>query len=294
MAVREFAAHLGVSDRMVSKWEAGGESIRPRPVNQAALDTSLARAVAEVQVRFCFALSANGSQPVESSALGETLRVATNLVRHREDDKLMTLVEAGISPLGPRATPTWLAGFYVDVFPTTNANYARFVHATNHEAPEHWKGPLPPPEIAGHPVVGVNWYDAYAYTRWAGTVLPTGQQWEKAARGPTGSTYPWGADFSTHCANVRESRLASTNPVGWYEAGISAYGAYDLCGNVWEWCAADPDSTGRRQVRGGSFASPAHHADPATFSHRNASDHRVDVGFRCVLPLQSMLELLCA
>src|SRR5262245_23402082 len=52
MSVREFAAHLGVSDRMVSKWEAGGLTIRPRPVNQAALDTSLARASSEVRARF--------------------------------------------------------------------------------------------------------------------------------------------------------------------------------------------------------------------------------------------------
>jgi transcriptional regulator with XRE-family HTH domain len=52
MSVREFSAHLGVSDRMVSKWEAGGASIVPRHINQAALDTCLARAAAEVQARF--------------------------------------------------------------------------------------------------------------------------------------------------------------------------------------------------------------------------------------------------
>lgn len=52
MTLREFAAHLGVSDRMVSKWEAGRERICPRPVNQAALDTSLARAGIDVQERF--------------------------------------------------------------------------------------------------------------------------------------------------------------------------------------------------------------------------------------------------
>jgi len=44
MSLREFAEHLGVSDRMVSKWEAGRERIHPRPVNQAALDESLRRA----------------------------------------------------------------------------------------------------------------------------------------------------------------------------------------------------------------------------------------------------------
>jgi transcriptional regulator with XRE-family HTH domain len=44
MSLREFAQHLGVSHRMVSKWEAGGARIQPRPVNQSALDTRLARA----------------------------------------------------------------------------------------------------------------------------------------------------------------------------------------------------------------------------------------------------------
>jgi hypothetical protein len=52
MSVTEFAVHLGVSGRMVAKWEAGGESIRPRPINQAALDTSLAMATEEVKSRF--------------------------------------------------------------------------------------------------------------------------------------------------------------------------------------------------------------------------------------------------
>ncbi|MCA1606326.1 MAG: helix-turn-helix domain-containing protein, partial [Acidobacteria bacterium] len=54
MSIREFAAHLGVSERMISKWEAGRESIRPRPVNQAALDTSLARCDPDTQARFSF------------------------------------------------------------------------------------------------------------------------------------------------------------------------------------------------------------------------------------------------
>ena len=52
MGVREFSEHLGVSDRIVSKWEAAGRHIRPRPVNQAALDTSLAMASADVRARF--------------------------------------------------------------------------------------------------------------------------------------------------------------------------------------------------------------------------------------------------
>lgn len=63
MSLREFAVHLGVSDRMVSKWEAGGEGIHPRPVNQAALDTSLARSDLDVQERFRLLLVHDGVMP---------------------------------------------------------------------------------------------------------------------------------------------------------------------------------------------------------------------------------------
>lgn len=52
MSLRDFAAHLGVSERLVSKWEAGGDSIHPRPVNQQALDVILARADGGTQLRF--------------------------------------------------------------------------------------------------------------------------------------------------------------------------------------------------------------------------------------------------
>jgi hypothetical protein len=56
MSVRQFAKHLGVSDRMISKWEAGGAGIRPRPVNQLALDESLRRSTPFERNRFDGAL----------------------------------------------------------------------------------------------------------------------------------------------------------------------------------------------------------------------------------------------
>ena len=68
MSVREFAAHLGVSDRMVSKWEAGGRGIRPRPINQQALDTSLRQADPEAQERF-YAAMASRPPVVEQTAV---------------------------------------------------------------------------------------------------------------------------------------------------------------------------------------------------------------------------------
>lgn len=69
MSVREFAAHLGVSDRMVSKWEAGGRDIRPRPVNEQALDTSLRQADSGSRERFYAALTSHPPLGAQTAAL---------------------------------------------------------------------------------------------------------------------------------------------------------------------------------------------------------------------------------
>lgn len=65
MTVREFGKHLGVSPRMVSKWEAA-DHIRPRPVNQAALDTSLAHADPYTQQRFVLLIGADAGRPADA------------------------------------------------------------------------------------------------------------------------------------------------------------------------------------------------------------------------------------
>lgn len=91
MSVRAFAAHLGVSDRMVSKWESGGEAIRPRSENQAALDTSLATGGPEVRARFEKLV---GAEVVHVEDV-YSIRGIRHLVRHPIDGKLMTLVEPG-------------------------------------------------------------------------------------------------------------------------------------------------------------------------------------------------------
>ena len=49
MSIRQFAGHLGVGERLISKWEAGGEKLHPRPINQEALDTCLAGLVATLE-----------------------------------------------------------------------------------------------------------------------------------------------------------------------------------------------------------------------------------------------------
>src|SRR5262249_32636955 len=157
-----------------------------------------------------------------------------------------------------------------------------FLAATGHLPPPHWpRGRA----LAQHPVVEVSFGDALAYARWAGKALPTGQQWEKAARGNRGDVFPWGDEFSADRCNVHESRIKTTTAVTRYDADASPYGAVDLCGNVWEWCAT-VDAIGRWQTRGGSFRSAVHLASPSRSHRRPATASRDDLGFRCATTLE--------
>jgi formylglycine-generating enzyme required for sulfatase activity len=293
MSIREFAAKLGVSERMISKWEAAGEEIRPRPANQAALDTFLARQSEQVQERFVAVLD----RPLASDqdlriTVPETLPLSEETqVRHPVDGALMALVPEGVFLRGERDEPLWLAGFYIDVYPTTNAAYARFVAATGHPPPKHWDGSAPPTQLSEHPVVYVTWKDAAAYARWARKSLPTSEQWEKAARGTRGETYPWGSQRTPAKCNVRESGLRSTTPVDCYASGVSPYGVYDLCGNAWEWLSSET-TPNRYELKGGAFTSPFSRCAPGTWN--DASDEMLDddTGFRCATSVEALRELL--
>lgn len=301
MSIRAFAAHLGVSERMVSKWEAGGEEIHPRPVNQSALDSTLAASGADVQARFALTIGASPSPPSAQSPASGTEQPpdATPLpvgeshqVRHPVDGKLMALVDAGVFFAGPDNEPVWLPAFYIDVFPTTNADYARFIAATGHPAPQHWDNHSGPPDtLFDHPVTFVTWHDAAAYAEWAAKSLPSGQQWEKAARGTRGDTHPWGGQLTPAKCNVREDGIGSTTPVDRYHSGVSPYGVYDMCGNTWEWCSTESEP-GRHELKGSAFTSPFFRCTPSTFNDASAEMFDDDTGFRCVTPAETMRALL--
>ena len=285
MSIREFAAHLGVSERMISKWEAGQENIRPRPVNQAAFDTALARCDPDTQARFSF-LTGDSLVPEKSSG-AVTESIGESHIRHPVDGRLMAKIDGSVFLSGPGNEPIWLPTFYIDVYPVTNAEYARFIAATGHTPPQHWTDGRPPEHLSDHPVVFVTWNDTTAYAEWAGKSLSSGQQWEKAARGTRGTVYPWGDQPTPAKCNVRENGVGSTTAVNCYQSGVSPYGVFDLCGNIWEWCSTETRPS-RHELKGGAWTSPFLRATPSLFNDAAPSMHDDDTGFRCTVTTETL------
>jgi formylglycine-generating enzyme required for sulfatase activity len=168
-----------------------------------------------------------------------------------------------------------LAAFELSRTPVTNAQYAAFVTGGGAAPPPHWPAP------GDHPVTFVDWFDAAAFCAWAGGRLPTEAEWEKAARGTDGRTYPWGDEDDTGRAAVGAGlKGASPCTVGSHPAGASPYGLLDMAGNVWEWVETEY-ADGERVLRGGSFASPGlRWARCAMRSHSRPRRVQAHIGFR--------------
>lgn len=131
------------------------------------------------------------------------------------------------------------SAFYIDVHEVTNRQYYIFCQATDCKQPSGWNGLKYPNGWVDLPVINVSFFDATAYAQWVGKRLPTEQEWEKAARGPKGSIYPWGNEMRFSAANISRSNKKKKGqglkPVGSYPSGVSYYGLHDMIGNVWEW-----------------------------------------------------------
>ena len=278
LTVRAFADQIGVSHRMISKWEKAGEQTHPRPANQAALDTLFATAPPEAKERFLASLQERSVPASTDMILPSTdLRRA---LQHPGDGRWMAYVDEGVYLSGQQDKPVWLGDYWIDLYPVTNQEYAAFIKSTGHRTPKHWTDGRYAPELAHHPVVFVDWNDAASYADWAGKKLPSALQWEKAARGTAGNTYPWGMQPTIAKGNFRESANGTTTPVDGYQSGASPYGVYDLCGNTWEWTATST-TEGRYQLKGSAFTSPFERCTPSRWNDASSTMLDDDSGFRC-------------
>ncbi len=194
--------------------------------------------------------------------------------------KEMVLVPAGSFLFGEEKDERQLPDFWIDKALVTNADYARFVADTGHEPPRHWEGKKEPPaELRDHPVVWVSWEDANRYAIWAGGSLPSEEQWEKAARGTDGRTYPWGDDWQDGLCNTEEAGIGSTTPVGQFSpTGDSPYGCIDMSGNVWEWTNSKVDRL--YKIKGGGHHSSKDAARASAGYNLNHTDKYGYCGFR--------------
>lgn len=213
----------------------------------------------------------------------------------------MALIPAGRFLMGTNGAPrnanprhtAETGGYYLDKTEVSNGQYARFVKKKKYRPPAWWGGGRAPRGGENLPVVGISWDDARRYCSFMGKRLPTEAEWEKAARGPSGQTYPWkGANFSPGFTVTRESGRGRSVSVFGASRDLSPYGVKFLAGNVREWVKdyfkpypggskRRVGKKGARVIRGGSWATTR---KPAQSYFRGSSAPNLawqDVGFRC-------------
>jgi len=130
-----------------------------------------------------------------------------------------------------------LSAFWIDKFAVANEQYRRFLEETEAFAPppsfskDDFAGPR-------QPVVSVSWEEASAYCTWMHKRLPTEAEWEKAARGTDGRTYPWGEDPpGPERAVFSHPEVRFPKDVDALAGFASPFGCVQMAGNVFEWVA---------------------------------------------------------
>jgi formylglycine-generating enzyme required for sulfatase activity len=224
------------------------------------------------------------------------IEVEQHLIKHPKTGMLMVMVPKGgflTDTMGGETFEVDLPVYYIGLHPVTNGQYANFLSETGYSSGNSLTVES---SNINRPVVDVTWDEATAYCRWAGLRLPTELEWEKAARGLDGRSYPWGKNWESSRCRHNTRRTAD---VWRYGHGGSPFGALQLSGNVWEWCAdsyksnayacykegnLDTRSSGQSYVvRGGSFFAILPFDFSASRRECSERGYRSNThGFRCV------------
>ena len=227
----------------------------------------------------------------------------------------MVRIRGGTFPIGPDATDpgnspagsATVPDFRIDRCPVTIGEFTAFLNAADNG--RHYHEDMADPDLAGiaressggfaavpgkerHPVVFIDQEGARAYARRAGKRLPSEYEWEIAARGPEGRTYPWGEEEPDGGRANFDFRVGHTTPVGSWARGCTPEGVHDLAGNVWElvegswsaypWSAVTGEPRTRGPLmRGGSWVTPAGNLKS---TYRDAwKGAGAMTGFRCAM-----------
>jgi iron(II)-dependent oxidoreductase len=193
--------------------------------------------------------------------------------------------------------------FWIDTYPVTNAQFKRFLDSTHYHPQDDlnflrdWTGGSFPAGWDNKPVTWVSLEDARAYAAWAGKRLPHEWEWQYAAQGSDGRTYPWGTDWNASAVPLPDKSRTMRGPdaVDAHPLGKSPFGVMDLVGNVWQWTEEFTDDHTRAAIlRGGEYYQPQGSIwyFPVTYKLNEhgkllltapSLDRSGGVGFRCVL-----------
>ena len=230
---------------------------------------------------------------------------------------------------------TYLNAYEIDTYPVTNKQFMAFIDAGGYEDyrfwlsdgwdivnEKKWDAPLYWQKIEGYwykkdfgglnkispdePVTNVSYYEADAYSKWAGKRIPTEAEWEKAASWNEDlekkTIYPWGDELpSDHTANLLESWNWAPCQIGSYPQGKSYYGCHQMLGDVWEWTSSeyvlypgfrskfseytDKWAINQKVLRGGSFVTPRSQIRNSYRNYFKPQERIPFSGFRCVRDL---------
>lgn len=211
-------------------------------------------------------------------------------------------VPGGLFASGPDQAEIDVPAFSIERTEVTNARYGDYLEACPRgsacgpkELPSYWEDRAYLASHRDNPVVFVAWNDAANFCRWSGGRLPTAIEWEKAARGTDGRSYPTGNVLDPATANILgadrhdEKASAAKQIPTWavtdtrYSRDASPYGVLGMAGNVSEWTAsASEEEPDLRLAAGGSWDS-WELSDGRTYNRipKSPTDRNSSLGFRC-------------